>query len=75
MAAVFTGLYNYVVIPFISEDDIQYVKMGCYTRKVSEWDENFWNNNCEFPNNGSEKSNLRKFAYDTARKWFDVLNQ
>lgn len=31
-ATVLTGLYKYVVIPFISEKDVPYIVMGCYTR-------------------------------------------
>ena len=71
-AAVFTGLYKYIVIPFISEDNVKYVKMGCYTRTVEEWDKDFWNNPNEFPNNGDEDSKMRLFAYETAKKWFDI---
>ena len=71
-AAVFTGLYKYVVIPFISEDDIKYVKMGCFTRKLSDWESDFWNNDNEFPNDGSEKSNMRLFAFEVAKKWFEL---
>ena len=47
--------------------------MGCSLRTVEEWDANFWNNNEEFPNDGSEKSKLRLFAYETAKRWFDVM--
>jgi hypothetical protein len=72
IATVFTGLYRHIVIPFISEDNKKYVKMGCFTRTVEEWDADFWNNPDEFPNDGSEKSKLRLFAYETARKWFDI---
>ena len=72
-AVIFTGLYQYVVIPFISKDDIKYVKMGCYTRKLSDWESDFWNNDNEFPNDGSEKSNLRLFAFETAKKWFEIV--
>ena len=71
-AIVFTGLYAYVVIPIISEDGKQYVKMGCYLRTVEDWDNDFWNNNSEFPNDGSVKSNLRLFAYETAKKWIEI---
>jgi len=71
-AVVFSGLYKYVVIPFISEDGDYYVKMGCYTRKLSEWESNFWNNNNEFPNDGSIKSNLRLMGYETAIKWLEL---
>lgn len=68
-----TGLYKYIVIPFISEDGRKYVKMGCFTRTIEEWDADFWNNDKEFPNDGSEKSNLRLFAYETAKRWFEII--
>jgi uncharacterized protein YjbI with pentapeptide repeats len=74
-AIVFSGLYKYVVIPFISEGNEKYVKMGCFTRKLSEWESDFWNNDNEFPNNGSEKSNLRLFAFETAKKWFEIIKE
>ena len=73
--AVFTGIYKYVVIPIISEEGEKYVTMGCYLRKLSEWEADFWNNPNEFPNDNSEKSNLRLFAFETAKKWFDVIDK
>ena len=72
-AIAFTGLYKYIVIPIIAEDDKKYVKMGCYTRTVEEWDNDFWNNNKEFPNDGSKESKLRLFAYNTAKEWFKII--
>ena len=42
---LFTGLYTYIVIPYITEENEHRVKMGCYNRTVKEWDEDFWNNN------------------------------
>ena len=74
-AAVFTGLYTYVVIPYITESDEHRVKMGCFNRSVKEWDENFWNNDKEFPNDNSLKSNQRLFAYETAKKWLSLNHQ
>ncbi len=71
--AIFTGLYKYLVIPFISEDDVKYVKMGCFTRKLSDWESDFWNNDKEFPNDDSVKSNLRLFAFEIAKKWFEII--
>ena len=70
--AVFTGIYKYTVIPYILETGECRVKMGCHDRSVAEWDADFWNNNDEFPNNGSVKSNLRVIAYDTAKKWIEL---
>jgi hypothetical protein len=70
--AVFTGIYRYIVIPYILKDGEPRVKMGCHDRSVVDWDTDFWNNNDEFPNNGSIKSNLRVIAYDTAKKWIEL---
>jgi len=72
---VFSGLYSYLVIAFISEDGEKYVRMGCYVRKVSEWEADFWNNENEFPNDNSEKSNLRLFAFETAKRWFEIIEK
>jgi uncharacterized protein YjbI with pentapeptide repeats len=72
-AIVFSGLYHYVVIPYITEEDEKRVKMGCYDRTLAEWENDFWNNDCEFPNNNSEKSNLRLMAFETAKKWFEII--
>ena len=72
-AIVFHDLYKYVVIPFISDSGDKYVKMGCFVRTIEEWEKDFWNNNTEFPNDGSEKSNARLFAFQTAKKWFETI--
>jgi hypothetical protein len=72
---IFSGLYKYVVYAFISEDDEKYIRLGCYIRKLSEWENDFWNNPGEFPNDGSEKSNLRLFAFETAKKWFEIIEK
>ena len=70
--AVFTGLYHYVAMPVISEDGTEYVRLGCHFRKVSEWEENFWNNVREFPDDGSTKSQERLMAYQTCLKWLEI---
>lgn len=71
-AIVFSGLYEYVTIPFISESGEKWIKLGCYTRKLEEWEKDFWNNPNEFPDNGSEKSKLRLFAFETAKRWLEL---
>jgi hypothetical protein len=71
-AIVFTGIYNYIAIPIIAEDDKQYVKLGCHLRSVEEWEKDFWNNNNEFPNDNSVKSQLRVLAYDTCKRWIEI---
>jgi hypothetical protein len=42
-----------------------------YARRLED---DIWNNNNEFPNDGSEKSKLRFFAFETAKKWFEIIN-
>ena len=74
-AAVFTGLYDYTVIPYITEEGEKWIKMGCHNRILSDWESDFWNNPTEFPNNGSVKSNLRLMAFETAKKWFEIIEK
>src|SRR3990167_248395 len=71
-AVVFTGLYKYLVIPIISEDNSELVKMGCYTRTVEAWEKDFWNNLNEFLDHDSEESKLRVFAFETAKIWLKL---
>ena len=70
---MFTGLYKYAVIPYITESDEKRIKMGCFDRTVEEWEKDFWNNTNEFPNDGNEASQLRLFAFETAKKWFEIV--
>ena len=72
---VFTGLYQYIAMPIISEDGQQYIKLGCYTRLLSEWGNDFWNNDSEFPNDNSLKSNYRLMAFETCKKWLELNKQ
>jgi len=71
-AQVFTGLYKYVCIPIISEDDQLYIKFGCYTRLLSEWESDFWNNPSEFPNDGNIESQYRLMAFEACKKWLEL---
>jgi len=49
----------------------KYVQMGCRLRLLSEWEKNFWDNNEEFPNNGSEKSNNRYKRFLKIKNYLD----
>ena len=69
---VFTGLYTYNAMPIISEDNKHYIKLGCYTRLVEEWENDFWNNESEFPNDNSLKSQYRVMAYEVCKKWLEL---
>jgi hypothetical protein len=68
-ANVLTGLYEYVVIPFVTEDNEQRIVMGCHNRSLAEWESDEWNNLSEFPNDGSAKSRARHFALGVAKQW------
>src|ERR1700751_4490864 len=72
-ASVFTGLYKYITIPFITEENEKRVVMGCHNRSLTEWENDFWNNNNEFPNNGDPDSRLRLMAFNTAKEWFKII--
>ena len=74
-AIVFTGLYKYIVIPYITEEGVKRVKMGCHNRTLEEWENDFWNNPNEFPNNDSVDSNLRLMAFNTAKEWFKIVTK
>jgi hypothetical protein len=69
---VFTGLYTYIAMPIISQDNKHYIKLGCYTRLIEEWENDFWNNESEFPNNNSLKSQYRVMAYEVCKKWLEL---
>ena len=68
---VFSALYKYQVWAIIAEDDSEWIRLGCFFRKREEWNENFWNNDEEFPNDNSESSNMRLAAFQFACKWID----
>ena len=74
-ATVFTGLYSHMAMPIIAEDGNEYVRLGCHFRKVSEWQGNFWNNDSEFPNDGSAKSQMRLMAYNTCLEWLRIQRE
>lgn len=70
--AVFTGIYKYVAMPIIAEDGTEWIRLGCHWRKVSDWENDFWNNPEEFPNNGNIDSKLRWLAYQTCLQWLEI---
>jgi hypothetical protein len=59
----------------ICEDGINRIRMGCFLRTVAEWDNDFWNNPNEFPNNGTVESELRWYAYQFAKKWIEIKSR
>ena len=71
-AQVFTGLYKYLTIPFVTEAGEKRICLGCYNRSLKEWEDDFWNNPDEFPNNGNPESVARLFAFETAKRWLEL---
>ena len=72
---VFSGLYKYQVIAIIAEDDVHHIALGCKFQSREDWKVNFWNNTDEFPDNDSEKTELRKFALRVACEWLDMKTE
>lgn len=62
---VFTAIYRSQVWAIISEDDSEWIRIGCFFRKREEWNAEFWNND------NSEASNMRLAAFNFACKWID----
>jgi len=70
---VFNNLYKYCVYAILSTDGVQYVRLGCKFYSREDWNAGKGINNKEFPDDGSESSELRKFALATAFAWLDVI--
>jgi hypothetical protein len=49
--------------------------MGCFFRTLAEWENDFWNNPNEFPNDGSESSEMRLMAFNTAKAWHEIQDK
>lgn len=69
------NLYQYNCFGYIDNSGILQIKMGCYQRSEHEWDADFWNNDSEFPNDGSENSEARLRAYKTIKFFFDEFRK
>lgn len=60
------NLYQYPVSAYKDKDGNDVIQLGCHVRTCDEWESDFWNNNNEFPNDGSEHSEARLRAYKVA---------
>jgi hypothetical protein len=56
------GFYEYDALWFYS-DDKYHIHFGCKRLLATDWVSNFWNNDNEFPNNGSEKTMKRVILF------------
>ena len=66
------NLYKYTCGAWI-ENRGEIIQLGCFTRTRKEWEEDFWNNEKEFPNDNSDKSNARLRAFKTCCFFLDSL--
>jgi len=56
--------YKYDAAVFKNENNgVIYIQLGRFTRTIEEWEVDFWNDNSQFPNDGSKASNDRLAAY------------
>src|SRR3990167_9230117 len=54
LKTIFLGKdYQYIAGGSLTADGKIYIRLGCYVRPLQEWDEDFWNNPSEFPNDKS----------------------
>jgi len=72
MQLYFNNSYPYHCYISKSGED-KFLQMGCKYQKIEEWKENHWNNDVEFPNDGSIESNDRDFYICQAIKILDRL--
>jgi hypothetical protein len=66
------NLYKYYCGAWVDKK-VEWIQLGCFTRKRSDWDKDFWNNPNEFPDDNSEKSNSRLRAYKTLCFFLDQI--
>lgn len=69
----FSGLYKYDCACILSDKGHKYIKLGCFTRSVTDWKKDFWNNDNEFPNDNSKSSKRRLVAYKSCLNYFELL--
>ena len=68
------GLYGYDQ-DIIFTDKAIYIRMGCFTRTVEEWINDLWNNDNEFPNDGSKESLDRLEAFNVCMRILGMQEQ
>ena len=68
------NIYDYPCGAWI-ENRGEIIQLGCFTRTRKEWEDDFWNNDKEFPNNKSEKSNARLRAFQMCCNFLDLIKK
>ena len=69
------NIYDHPCGAWIEEKRGEIIQLGCFTRTRKEWEDDFWNNNDEFPNDNSEKSNARLRAFKMCCLFLDLIKK
>ena len=69
------NLYKYVCFTYINNKNEEIIQLGCFTRTRKEWEDDFWNNEKEFPNDNSDKSNARLRAFKMCCNFLDLIKK
>jgi hypothetical protein len=59
--------YQYQCYGYYFKNELR-VRLGCYDRTIEEWDNDFWNNEKEFPQDSPQGKN-RLFNYNCIKQW------
>ena len=62
-----TGITTFTDLP-----DLKGIATGTNYSQLSKWEIDFWNNNNEFPNDNSKRSNLRSPVFELIKRWFKI---
>jgi uncharacterized protein YjbI with pentapeptide repeats len=65
-SAKWSNLYRYKVEAMLTDDNQVMIRLGCHTQTLEEWSKDFFNNDDEFPNDGSAKTKHRINAFQFA---------
>jgi len=68
IVSLFYGYYANAYWDVRNEDPVPIVRLGCFTRTLEEWENDFDNNQKEFPI-GSGAWKLRKWAYESLKNY------
>lgn len=74
---------NHIIIPnnykyisrcyFEINSQTWYIQLGCDLRTLADWENDFWNNDCEFPNDKSEESQKRFELFGLYKKIINII--
>ena len=69
------NIYDHPCGAWIEEKRGEIIQLGCFTRTRKDWENDFWNNEKEFPNDNSDKSNGRLRAFQMCCHFLDLIKK